>query len=192
MELEDKKTKAAEDTVNEAAGANDAASEQADDLPEIIEITREEYKQIKATIEKLRSDYESTVDLAKRVQADFDNFRKRNAALYIQSVEEGARHIIKLLLPVLDNFERALEDPGKEHKDWVEGIRLVYRQLIETLQQEGLSEIPTDGKFDPMLHEAVMQEEIPDAESGSILAVFQKGYKVKEQVLRYSMVKVAK
>lgn len=192
MKSEDKKIKTPEDQVTEAAQASKETAGEAQDLPETIEITQHEFLQIKSKIERLQADYNSTVELAKRVQADFDNYRKRNAALYSQSVDEGIRKIIKSLLPVLDNFDRALDNAAEADKDWVEGVKLVYRQLIDVLVQEGLSEIQSEGMFDPMIHDAVLQEESQTAESGSILAVFQKGYKVKDQVIRYSKVKVSK
>ena len=131
-------------------------------------------------------------NLAQRVQADFDNFRRRNASVYADSLAEGERNVIKELLPVIDNFERALNNSENVDKNYVEGVRLVYKQLMDVLTKTGLEEIDASGKFDPKLHNAVMQGESDDAESGDILEVFQKGYKVKDRIIRHSMVKVAK
>ena len=132
------------------------------------------------------------INLAKRVQADFDNFRRRNASVYADSLAEGERNVIKELLPVIDNFERALNNSENVDQNYVEGVRLVYKQLMDVLTKKGLEEIDASGKFDPELHNAVMQGESDDAESGDILEVFQKGYKVKDRIIRHSMVKVAK
>ena len=127
-----------------------------------------------------------------RDQADFDNFRRRNASVYADSLAEGERNVIKELLPVIDNFERALNNSENVDQNYVEGVRLVYKQLMDVLTKKGLEEIDASGKFDPELHNAVMQGESDDAESGDILEVFQKGYKVKDRIIRHSMVKVAK
>ena len=107
------------------------------------------------------------------------------------SLEEGKRECIKALLPALDNFDRALQAEGAGDESWREGVRLVHRQLMDSLQKLGLSEIEAEGKFDPNVHEAVMQEKAEGRESGDILAVLQKGYRVGEKIVRHSMVKVA-
>jgi molecular chaperone GrpE len=177
-------------------------SEKAEDVngqPESVVLTGEEYEQVKQHIEKLRADNESLkedkdkiVALAQRIQADFDNYRKRNASVRADSLEEGARSIIKELLPVLDNFERAMSNCETAGEAWFSGLQLVKRQLFDILVKAGLEEIPAEGKFDPELHNAVLQEEAEGMESGAISEVLLKGYKVKNCIIRHSMVKVAK
>ena len=93
---------------------------------------------------------------------------------------------------MLDNFDRALENSENVDPGWVDGVKLVHKQLLDILQKNGLEEIPAEGAFNADLHNAVMQEEAEGTESGTILAVFQKGYKVKDRIIRHSMVKVAK
>lgn len=159
---------------------------------EKVTLTQEEFEQVKAHIDSLSAERDEMKQLAQRVQADFDNFRKRNATIHADSREEGARAVIKELLPVLDNFDRALDKPDGVNEGWLSGIKLVQKQLMDSLTKLGLCEIPTDGKFDPEIHEAVMQGEAEDAETGDILEVFQKGYRVKDRIIRHSMVKVAK
>ncbi len=159
---------------------------------ESVSLTEDEFKQVKEHIEKLEAERDEMKQLAQRVQADFDNFRRRNASIHIDSSDEGARNVIKELLPVLDNFDRALENSGSVDAAWLEGIQLVHKQLMDTLTKLGMEEIDASGKFDPELHNAVMQDEAEDAESGMITEVFQKGYKVKNRIIRHSMVKVAK
>ena len=162
------------------------------ELPEQITLSREEFLQAKDHIDKLQAENATTVALAQRVQADFDNFRRRNASVRSDSLDEGAREVIKTLLPVLDNFERAIASAGEVDSQWLEGVKLVQKQMLDVLAKHGLEEIPSDGKFDPELHEAVLQEESDGAENGDILQTLQKGYKVKERIIRHSMVKVAK
>ena len=142
-------------------------------------------------IQTLQKQKDETVALLQRNQADFDNFRRRNASVRADSLEEGKRECIKALLPALDNFDRALQAEGAGDESWREGVRLVHRQLMDSLQKLGLSEIEAEGKFDPNVHEAVMQEKAEGRESGDILAVLQKGYRVGERIVRHSMVKVA-
>ena len=161
-------------------------------VPENVTLTKAEFDQVKAHIDGLQKEKDETVQMAQRLQADFDNYRKRNASLRLESLDEGAREIIKDILPVLDNFDRAMENTANVDPGYVEGIRLVHKQLLGILEKNGLEEIPADGMFDADLHNAVMQEEAEDKESGMITAVFQKGYKVKNRIIRHSMVKVAK
>ena len=180
---------AAADTQAEAAsdGQAEAASQPE---PESYTLTAEEFKTVQEHIQTLQKQKE-TVALLQRNQADFDNFRRRNASVRADSLEEGKRECIKALLPALDNFDRALQAEGAGDESWREGVRLVHRQLMDSLQKLGLSEIEAEGKFDPNVHEAVMQEKAEGRESGDILAVLQKGYRVGEKIVRHSMVKVA-
>ena len=158
--------------------------------PESYTLTAEEFKTVQMHIQQLQKEKDETVALLQRNQADFDNYRRRNASIRSDSLEEGRRECIKELLPVLDNFDRAMAaDSGDE--GWHEGIVLVQRQLMDTLGKLGLSEIDATGTFDPNFHEAVMQEKAEGRQSGEILAVFQKGYRVGDKIVRHSMVKVA-
>lgn len=182
MEVEEKTAQQAEDT---------AAPETEQTMPETYVLTAEEMKTARERIENLQREKEETVALLQRNQADFDNYRRRNATVRTDSLEEGRRECIKSLLPVLDNFDRAMENDAAEDSSWHEGVKLVHRQLLETLQKMGMSEIDTTGKFDPNIHEAVMQEAVDGMESGAIIAVFQKGYRVGDRIIRHSMVKVA-
>ncbi len=181
---------AAADT--QAEGASDGQAEAASQPePESYTLTAEEFKTVQEHIQTLQKQKDETVALLQRNQADFDNFRRRNASVRADSLEEGKRECIKALLPALDNFDRALQAEGAGDESWREGVRLVHRQLMDSLQKLGLSEIEAEGKFDPNVHEAVMQEKAEGRESGDILAVLQKGYRVGEKIVRHSMVKVA-
>lgn len=189
QELEGRQGAAAE----EAAHAAQPPTEQpGNELPEVVELKREEFLQVKNHIAALEKERDEMKALAQRVQADFDNFRRRNATIMTDCREEGVRSCIQGLLPVLDNFDRALDNAAGVDAGWLEGVRLVQRQLLDSLAKFGLSQVPAEGVFDPNLHEAVMQEEAEGAESGAILEVFQKGYQVNDRIIRHSMVKVAK
>ncbi len=169
-----------------------AAQTAQDELPESITLTRDEFFEVRQHIDKLQKERGELVDTAQRLQADFDNFRRRNASVHIESLDEGARTLIREMLPVLDNFDRALNAEGPVDEAWRDGIKLVHKQLMDVLTKAGLSEICADGKFDPELHQAVMQEEVEGKDEGDVAEVLQKGYKVKDRIIRHSMVKVAK
>ena len=159
---------------------------------DIYTLTAEEFAAAKAHIESLQKEKDDTVQLLQRIQADFDNFRRRNASIRLDSYEEGKRDAIKELLPALDSFDRALASTGENcDKALLEGILLVQRQLLDSLQKLGLEEVEAAGQFDPNKHEAILREKAEGKPSGEILDVLQKGYRVGEKVLRHSMVKVA-
>ena len=165
--------------------AEDAAEQ------ESYTLTAEEFAAAKAHIEAITKEKDETVSLLQRIQADFDNFRRRNASIRLDSYEEGKRDTVKELLPALDNLERALESIPEENAGWRDGVAMVQRQMLESLKKLGLEEIESDCKFDPSKHEAVMQEKIDGKEAGDIVVVFQKGYRMGEKILRHCMVKVA-
>jgi molecular chaperone GrpE len=126
-----------------------------------------------------------------RLAADFDNYRKRVARDQDALVARAHERLVKDLLPVLDDLERALEAASQhEEAKLEEGVRLVHRELKKILDHEGLQEIETDGRFDPHVHEALLAQP-SDAEEGSVIQVVQKGYKLADRVLRPARVVVA-
>ena len=130
--------------------------------------------------------------LAQRVQADFDNFRRRNESVRADAYNEGIRALAATLLPVMDNLERAV-DAAKDSPDaqLKEGVGLVLRQLGDVFQKQGITPIDRLGeKFDPNLENALMQGAPEDGEPGTVCQVFQKGYQIGKNVLRHAMVKV--
>ncbi len=145
---------------------------------------------IAGELEKARAQAEEYLDMAQRVQADFDNFRRRNASVRADAYEDGARDMVKLILPVIDNLERALESETADEK-LREGVQLTYRQLMDALQKRGVTVIDRRGeKFDPRLENAVMRADASMGEPGTVCQVFQKGYQMGETVLRHAMVQV--
>ena len=171
---------------DEPTVAESAAAEQ-----ESYTLTAEEFAAAKAHIEAITKEKDETVTLLQRIQADFDNFRRRNASIRLDSYEEGKRDTVKELLPALDNLERALDAIPAENASLREGIAMVQRQMLDSLKKLGLEEIEDDCKFDPNKHEAVMREKVDGKESGEIVVVFQKGYRMGDRVIRHCMVKVA-
>ena len=126
-----------------------------------------------------------------RLAADFDNYRKRVAREQESLVARAHERLVKELIPVLDDLERALA-AAEEHEEakLEEGVRLVHEELKSALKREGLAEIETNGRFDPHVHEALLSQP-SDAEEGSVLEVVQKGYRLGDRVVRPARVVVA-
>ena len=164
----------------------DTAEEQ---VEEAREATAEEWQAALETAVKQRDDY---LDKLQRTQADFQNFKRRNATARTDGYDDGQRETIAVILPTIDNLERALaaaEEQGEEGA-FIDGVKMTLRSMLDALNKMGLEEIPALGeKFDPDVHNAVMRAE--EGEPGTVLEVFQKGYRVKNRVIRYAMVKVA-
>ena len=141
-----------------------------------------------AEVERERDEYLNDL---KRVAADFENYRKRVARDQEGLVARAHERIVKELLPVLDDLERALE-AAAEHEEakLEEGARLVHRELVEALAREGLVEVETDGPFDPHVHEALLSQP-SEKEDGSVIEVLQKGYRLGDRVLRPARVVVS-
>ena len=143
-------------------------------------------------VEALVAERDQYLDQLRRLAADFENFRKRAAREYESLSSRAAERLVTALLPVLDDLGRALE-AAEEHEEakLEEGVRLVHRQLADTLRKEGLEEVPTDGMFDPHVHEALLAQPVEGREPGEIIDVVQKGYRLGDRVLRPARVVVA-
>ncbi len=145
---------------------------------------------LKPLLEASRQKAEEYLNLAQRVQADFDNFRRRNQSVRADAFEDGARELVKTLLPVVDNLERALAAESTD--DTLKaGVAMVYKQLMDVLQKRGVEVIDRPGEvFDPNLETAVLQGTEDDGEKGTVCQVLQKGYRMGGVILRSAMVKV--
>ena len=185
-ERESNQAKDAAKQPEETVVTQESAAEQ-----ESYTLTAEEFSAAKAHIEAITKEKDETVSLLQRIQADFDNFRRRNASIRLDSYEEGKRDTVKELLPALDNLERALDAIPAEQEGLREGISMVQRQMLDSLKKLGLEEVESDCIFDPAKHEAVMREKVDGKESGEIVVVFQKGYRMGGRIIRHCMVKVA-
>ena len=145
----------------------------------------------KDELQAAKDQAEEYLNLAQRVQADFENYRRRTKATRAEAYEDGARDFIKQLLPVVDNLERAIAQESAD-ESLMTGVKLVYKQLTEALEKRGVQVIDRPGeKFDPNLENAVLQGGPDEGEPGTVCAVLQKGYKMGDQVIRHAMVKVA-
>ncbi|MGE5653649.1 MAG: nucleotide exchange factor GrpE [Bacillota bacterium] len=130
-----------------------------------------------------------------RLQADFDNFRRRTQREKEDLAEYASQKLISSLLPIIDNFERALNitSSNDECKGILQGVQMINRQLVDQLQKEGLTAMDAQGQpFDPNVHEAVMQVAADGVEDNTVVEVLQKGYRLKDRVIRPAMVKVAR
>lgn len=145
-----------------------------------------------AEFQKLKAERDSLLDRLARAQAEFENARRRATKEQQDFRDYAAADSIRPLLPVLDSFERALQvksDPA----DFRSGVELIYRQLQDALTKLGVRAIPAQGEpFDPHVHEAIEMIETTDAPDHQVLEELQRGYKIKDRLLRPAMVKVAK
>jgi molecular chaperone GrpE len=166
---------------------------------EVSEEAAEEGGEKKSLFGKKKKDkkdeqIEELTDRLKRQMAEFDNFRKRTEKEKTQMYEIGAKSVIEKILPVIDNFERGFATVTEEGKadPFVEGMDKVYKQMMTTLNEIGVTPIEALGEeFNPDFHNAVMHVEDEEAGENVIVEEFQKGYLYKETVVRHSMVKVA-
>ena len=127
-----------------------------------------------------------------RLAAEFDNYKKRTARERQEYVALANERLVKELLPVLDDLERALQAAAEHEEAQLEdGVRLVHRSLAQLLEREGVEEIDASGVFDPHVHEAMLAQPSAEAESGDVLDVIQKGYKIGGRVVRPARVIVA-
>lgn len=189
-ELDTEETSEAEET----DGAEDTEEPQAEEAAdgEAVDSKKEGFFKKKKK-DKRDEQIEELQDRLKRQMAEFDNFRKRTEKEKAQMFDMGAKTIIEKVLPVVDNFERGLAAVPEEQKEdaFVTGMDKVYKQMMTEFEAVGVKAIETEGKeFDPELHNAVMQVENEELESGTIAEELQKGYMYKDTVVRHSMVSV--
>lgn len=158
------------------------------------EATDKEAEAIEARIKAAEARADELLLAAQRIQADFENYKRRNKNAISEATEDGINEAVKMFLPVIDNVDRAVaaaEQFGDEAFN--KGIELLKRQVLDMLEKLDVCEIDTNCPFDPNFHNAVMQGEREEGmEDNQITDVFQKGYMRKGKVLRFSMVKVAK
>lgn len=181
-----KETEAAEDEVTEATPETQAGSEE-------VEETKEKKLFGKKKKDKKDEKIEELTDRVKRQMAEFENFRKRTEKEKAGMYAVGAKDVIEKILPVVDNFERGLATVPEESKEdpFVDGMNRIYKQLMTELENIGVKPIEAVGQeFDPNLHNAVMQVESDEYESGVIAQELQKGYTYHDMVVRHSMVGV--
>ena len=145
-----------------------------------------------AEYDKLKAERDALLDRLARLQAEFENARKRTAREQQEFREFAVSDALKALLPTLDSFERALQTSAGDRSEFRGGVELIYKQLQDSLAKLGLRPIPAKGElFDPHLHQAIEMVDTGEVEDHHVLEELQRGYKVKDRLLRPSMVKVA-
>ena len=183
----------------QAAQTQQASQAQADakapaaEGPEMVSVERAKLEEASKQFEQAQAQRDEYLLLAKKVQAEFDNYRKRNATLRVDAEDEAVRQCVLAMLPTLDNLERAL---GAAEGDSAlkTGVEMTLRGMREALATLGMEGVPCErgSVFDPEMYNAVMTcEASEDCPAGSVAEVFQTGYQVRGKIVRYAMVKVA-
>lgn len=180
----------------ETAQAGEPAVETEQEKAAEITITREKLEELNAYVKAAEAKRDEYLAMAQRVQADFDNYRKRNASLRTEVADDTVRDTVKEVLPSLDNLERALAaaQAAGDDSPLAKGVEMTLRGLEETLKKLGMERVEAapGTVFDPEKHNAVMMTEADEEHpEGTIIECFQTGFAVKGKVVRYAMVRVA-
>ena len=198
---DEQKLKEMQKEIDEAEAAENAGTADADaetaDAPEGAESAdgaaeaAESGEDLQKKVETLAAALQEKDNRLKRLQADFENFRRRTSKEREEIGNVVTQELLKNLLPIVDNFDRAMATEQQDGEAFKKGVEMIYTQLGETLKNVGLEPIETEGqKFDPNFHQAVMRVENPDLDDDTIAQELQKGYIVKGKVIRPSMVQV--
>ncbi|SDY51317.1 molecular chaperone GrpE [Evansella caseinilytica] len=181
----------------EAAESNDVHAEEEIHAAENNQEEMEEDEAVSepetSPLQELESKLEETTNRMLRLQADYDNFRRRTRLEREADAKYRSQRLVEELLPILDNFERAMLTPldSEDGKSFMQGVEMIYRQFQDALAKEGVEPIKTVGEpFDPQVHQAVMQVKVEEYDSNIVVEELQKGYMLKDRVIRPAMVKV--
>lgn len=203
--MAEEKDKVQEENLTEEAASetSESVSESENSEDTVKDTSKEEAKEEKKEKKKkektdkkqdaLKQRVEELEDRVKRQMAEFENFRKRTEKEKTMMFETGAKSVIEKILPVVDNFERGLAAVPEDEKDnaFVQGMEMIYKQLMTELENMQVKPIPAVGEeFNPDFHNAVMQVESDEFESGVVAQELQKGYTYRDSVVRHSMVAV--
>lgn len=189
-----KKNKAdmSEDSKNPKESEENIAAEEKEDLCQENSENSEE----KLEENKLKEEYDALNNKMLRLQADFLNYKTRAEKEKMSTYSNAVADVLCDLLPIVDNFERAIESVKSENEELINfknGVKMIYDQFFNVLQKRGLKEIDAlNSKFDPNIHSGIAFEVAQEKEEDTVIEVFQKGYSVNEKVIRPSMVKIAK
>jgi molecular chaperone GrpE len=149
--------------------------------------------EVPGEVERLRNENAAYLDRLARLQAEFDNFRKRSAREQQDFREYAVSDAIKQLLPILDSLDRALKTNAASVEDFRSGIELIDKQFHDALSRLGVEPVPSQGEaFDPNLHQAIQMVDTEEAQDNHVLDELQRGYKLKDRLLRPAMVRVAR
>ncbi|KYH34520.1 protein GrpE [Clostridium tepidiprofundi DSM 19306] len=155
-----------------------------------VQKLKDENRTLKDELKKINNILSTVQEKHLRLTAEYDNYRKRTVKEKENIYTDSCADVLKEFLPVLDNLERAVEAEGNID-ELKKGVEMTLKQFYSALEKLNVEEIPTEGGFDPNIHNAVMHIESKEFGNNEIIEVFQKGYRRGEKVLRYSMVKVA-
>ena len=182
------------DAEHELPPAEDMQEDTQGDMQETTSSSRVPSQPVReGELDKLKIERDALLDRLARLQAEFENARKRSAREQQEFREYALADAVKELLPTLDSFERALQTKAGDKTDFRGGVELIYKQLQDALVKLGLRPIPAKGEpFDPHLHQAIEVVDTREAEDHHVLEELQRGYKLKDRLLRPSMVKVAR
>lgn len=163
-----------------------ASAEEAQDAPTT------ELEALRAEVDKLKADNSQYLDRLARAQAEFDNFRKRNLREQQEFRDYALTDTLKQLLPILDSLDRALKADNSSLEEFRSGVELIDRQFHDVLTRLGVEPIVAQGQpFDPALHQAIQMVESTEVEDNHVLEELQRGYRLRDRVLRAAMVRVA-
>ena len=163
--------------------------------PQPTQPSQPEVAELKARIKELETSAEEANNRLLRLAADFDNYKKRARQDQMDTINYASATVVERLLPVLDDFQRALDDhaPAGVDEGWLKGLRLTYQKLQEILSAQGVEPIEAVGNaFDPKLHEAVGSEESSEHPEDTVVLELRRGYRLRDRVIRPSLVKVAR
>lgn len=181
------------ETVQDAQDLDNTSPEDEKDMAEAEKKPAKKHAKQDKKADAYKEQIDQLEDRVKRQMAEFENFRKRTEKEKAAMFETGAKSVIEKMLPVIDNFERGLATVPDDRKEdpFVDGMNRIYKQLVTELDNIGVKPIEAVGKeFDPSLHNAVMQVESEEYESGIVAQELQKGYTYRDTVVRHSMVAV--
>lgn len=199
--MKDKKKSEKDPEVNMSNEDDDIEKETSSSKMEVDEektseddVKKPDYKELEAEYEKVVTQSLEYFEGWQRERADFLNYKKRIERDRASLQQFISGEIIRKYLAVVDDMELAIKNrPSKEGVvEWMNGIDLIYQKLVSIIENEGVELIPTDGEFDPNIHEALTQIDSPDVESGKIVEVMRKGYKIGDRVIRPALVVVAR
>jgi molecular chaperone GrpE len=169
----------------------DAEQPNVDQADTVTDSAADPTAQLRSERDQFKADRDEVKELLLRRQAEFDNFRKRTERERSEYLQYAGMEAVRELLPVLDDFERALKAESG-NAEYAKGVEMIYNRMYEALKKLGLEPIETAGaQFDPHLHQAIERVETSDAPDNAVLGEFQRGYHYKGKLLRPSMVKVA-
>ena len=173
------------DEAGEPSGEEDPANEEE-------RLEQKEKVEVEDPLARVQRERDEYLDLARRAQADFENYRKRAAREAAAAGERAKSGLVRELLPVVDNLERALASAEESEQHLAEGVRLVHSELIAVLERNGVEQFdPSGDRFDPTEHEALSMRRQDGSESGVVLDVVEKGYRANGTVLRPARVVVS-